>query len=201
MYPFLESIRIDNGSIQLKELHEQRMIRTIHYAGGSFVPHLEDIIAVPPAYKQGTVKCRLLYSASGNYTCEFEHYTMRKHTRIGIKEVPGAQYSYKFSDRTLFTHLLAGHTGYDDIILTVNGLLTDASYANLVLVLNGGYYTPAQPLLQGVQREHLINNGVIQTADLTPADLFAASGVIYINALLPLGAAPAYLPDIFEVIG
>jgi len=71
----------------------------------------------------------------------------------------------------------------DDIIIIKNGLLTDASIANLILFDGKNWITPETPLLPGTCRERLLNAGLITKRKIHPDDLKYYQGVKLINAM------------------
>ena len=72
----------------------------------------------------------------------------------------------------------------DDIIIVKDGLITDASYANLIFWDGENWFTPNTPLLKGVQREKLLKDGLIQEKEIKPSDLASYQKVALINAML-----------------
>lgn len=95
-------------------------------------------------------------------------------------------YGYKYADRSGLNELLRS-AGSDDVIIVKNGLVTDSAIANLVFESPQGLFTPRVPLLEGVQRAHLLQQNVIMPIDIRVDDLRRYEKVHFINAMVPLG--------------
>ena len=95
-------------------------------------------------------------------------------------------YSYKYADRSQLNKCLDKRGGCDDVIIVKNGLLTDTSYSNIALYDGTSWFTPRTPLLKGTMRAYLLDNGLIEEADIRPYDLKSFTKVSLINAMLPL---------------
>ena len=65
------------------------------------------------------------------------------------------------------------------------GLLTDSSYANIVLDTGEAWITPVIPLFEGVQRAFLLDNNIIQTTTIHTVELASFKGFQLINAMNP----------------
>ena len=71
------------------------------------------------------------------------------------------------------------------VIVNEEGLLTDSSYTNIALRQENRWYTPRVPLLAGVQRAHLIAEGVLTPRDIPLVTLSAYDRIALINAMMP----------------
>ena len=198
MATYIETIRLENGHFHLLDLHSQRMAATIGEAFGhaAEVPDLEGALrAVGSVPSNGTYKCRIVYD-SGIREIEILPYEPRivKSLRA-VAADPRLDYHLKSCDRSALTALAAQRGNCDEVIITRDGFITDTSYTNLLLHGRDGIYTPRRPLLRGVMRQHLLNEGLIKEADLTLADLapdnpLGITRVTLINAMLPPATAP-----------
>ncbi len=75
----------------------------------------------------------------------------------------------------------------DEVLLVDSeGRITDCSFANLALRQEGRWYTPDTPLLEGVQRQYLIQEGLLTPCTIRVADLKGYDQILPINAMLPL---------------
>ncbi|HCC71844.1 MAG TPA: hypothetical protein DEQ09_11945 [Bacteroidales bacterium] len=96
-------------------------------------------------------------------------------------------YNYKFIDRSAINTLLKQSNGCDDIVMVKDGMITDTSYANIIVRGNDGiWYTPSGFLLRGTKREYLLNNGLIRELDITPACLKKFRELRLINTMLDI---------------
>lgn len=195
---YIETIRLYNGRFHLLELHQLRMAATIRevYGNNIAVPDIKDtlgIIADIPS--DGIYKCRIVYDKE-IHDIELQPYTPRNVQSLKVVEAPvGLDYHLKSCDRTALSSLASLKGECDEVIILRAGLITDTSYTNLIFHSNQGLYTPRTPLLKGVMRSHLLNNGVIQETDIRPEDIhpdnrLGITEVSLINAMLPLGFGP-----------
>ncbi len=105
--------------------------------------------------------------------------------KIKILENNHINYQYKFEDRTEL-NLMLNKSNADEIIIVKNGLITDASFANIVLSDGSIYLTPSTPLLKGTKRARLLDEGLIKEEELKKNDLRKFKYIYFINALLDI---------------
>ncbi len=123
------------------------------------------------------------------YILEFAHYKPRAIKTL--KLVTGKpHYDLKYTDRTEIETLLREKGNCDDIIIVINGLITDTSFSNLVFKKGKQWLTPSGPLLTGTARARLIEQGIIQTAEIKTDDLGFYGGFKLINAMLDFESQP-----------
>lgn len=190
---FIETIRFADGVFHNLELHQQRMDRTCSEAFGTKAPSL--VLSAPGEDAQSrnmVFKCRVTYSRNIE-KIEFEPYTPHLPRSLRLVECDVIDYHLKYADRSRLGELKTLAEGCDDILIVRNGLLTDTSYANIILHTPEGLLTPSVPLLAGVMRQRLIADGTISCAELSPSDLLPDNplrgyAVSIINAMLPLTA-------------
>jgi 4-amino-4-deoxychorismate lyase len=184
MYLLVETIRIQNGTPENLEWHQQRYersYRTLFGKNPQIV--LKNAIKIPPEYRKGVVKCRFLYTADTAAT-EFRSYYRLKVNSLKLAEDNSIEYSHKFTDRTSINNLLKNKRDCDDILIVKNGLITDTSIANIVFFDGSGWITPAEPLLRGTARERLLSEGKISAEHITERDLMQFTHFKLINAML-----------------
>ena len=183
----LESIRYVDGEPELLPLHQKRIDRSLAVYG--ITPHwrLADYLAQHPcpASLVGVVKCRLLYDAEP-LEVGYAPYHRRTIESLRAVAAPALDYHLKWADRKALQALLELRGNADDIVI-VNGegLLTDSSYTNIALRQGNHWYTPRVPLLEGVQRAHLIAEGVLTPRDIPLSTLRAFDRIALINAMMP----------------
>lgn len=197
---FIETIRYADGVFHNLDLHRARMERTCREVYGTDAPPL----VLPAGCRNGVFKCRVTYSQQIE-KIEFEPYVPMPPRSLRLIECDSIDYHLKYADRSRLGELKALADGCDDIIIVRHRLLTDTSYANIVLHTPQRLLTPAQPLLHGVMRQRLIAAGTLYCEEITPADLLpdnrlGITAVSLINAMLPLGTVPPVsLSDIIAV--
>jgi len=186
MCRLLETIRVSGGRLENLHLHAARA-----KAARKELLGLDDDIGltdipVPENITGGIYKCRVTYKEKIEKV-EFIPYIIKRPEKIRLVVDDDLEYRYKFADRSRFDALKALHAGCDEIIIVKNGLLTDTTYSNIALIDGSRWLTPATPLLNGIRRQLLLQQGKITEALITPNDLQRFSKVSFINALLDLG--------------
>ena len=91
-------------------------------------------------------------------------------------------YTYKYEDRKALNALIP--TGVDDALIVENNLLKDTTIANIALFLEGQWFTPQIPLLEGTTRRRLLESGFLKTAPLNVQSLQKADKFAIMNALI-----------------
>ncbi|HEX5330706.1 aminotransferase class IV, partial [Sulfuricurvum sp.] len=62
--------------------------------------------------------------------------------------------------------------------------LRDTTIANIALLIEGRWFTPESPLLEGTTRARLIEEGFLTAASLTPKDIEKATKIALMNAMV-----------------
>ncbi|WP_370089096.1 aminotransferase class IV [Ekhidna sp.] len=185
---FIESILLKNGEYVNLSLHQQRVDRVFQHFASSDKSH--DLHRILPDLKlEGTYKARLVYdmdTEEAEYDLEFSEYRARKITSLEVVHSPPFDYSMKFEDRSKINALVK-RSKADDVIIAIDNQITDGSYFNLVFWDGNNWITPATPLLRGVRRTQLLQEGKIKEAPVQVSDLGAFEKVSLINAMLDLG--------------
>lgn len=186
MYPFFETIRFKNGIAENLSLHQQRVDNTIMQLGGTVSIQLASIISSQsnkPAIDNNVYKCRVKYNLEGEAQVEFEPYTIRSIRNLSIQDIGAHTYPYKYTNREWLTSLLiASHA--DELILTQNGFVKDATYANLVFFNGEQWITPSSPLLYGTRRAQLLEDEIIIAQPIHINELQQFKAVKLINAMM-----------------
>lgn len=196
MSRLVESLQLKNGSLANVEYHNLRM----RYSRRNFYQLDDDIdlkkeITVPREFRSGLFKCRVVYNENID-TVEFIPYE-KKQIR-SLKAVHGEiDYSHKFEDRGAIKNLFTKRENFDDILIIKNGMFTDTSSANIVLLREGRWYTPSTPLLKGTKRQKLLDEGIIFEEEITAGDIKHYSKASLINAMLDIGDIIVEAENIF----
>jgi len=181
----LETIKLLDGKPQNFNLHWNRMLRSVSELYGT-IPDFsqKDVVALIPSGLYGVYKFRLIYTQK--IICsEYEPYSMKIPKSWKLVEVDEFDYHLKYQDRHFINQMRKTYEmEADDIIFVKNGLLTDASYSNIVFSDGADYWTPATPMLLGTQREFLIKAGIIKERTISHKDLRHFSHFKLINAML-----------------
>lgn len=187
MFPFIETLRIVNGEVMNITYHQTRMNRTFaHFWPSAYSENLITALRDVPQEK-GIFKARVVYDEIGILQVEYAPYVVRHIQSLKLVYSDTIDYTYKSTDRSCLSELVAQKGDADEIIIVKNGLLTDTSYSNIALYDGKSWYTPGIPLLKGTMRQKLLDERKIQEADIRPEDLKKYHKVALINAMMPLG--------------
>ncbi|QRN41627.1 MAG: hypothetical protein GKC53_05840 [Neisseriaceae bacterium] len=179
---FIESIKIQNGQILLEDLHLKRIQNTqLETYGFIYIKNLQ--INVPATFQDSTVKCRLYYHQSIT-KIEFEIYQPKLIRNLKLVEDSNIDYHLKYANRSYLNNLKEKNSNYSDIIITQNGYLTDTSYTNIILYDGYHYLTPDTYLLNGIQRQYLLANGLVQEQKIHRNTLQNFQTLFLINTML-----------------
>ena len=183
MYPLVESIKAENGQFFLLDYHQDRLERTFHAVYKSSCPW-QLVAILPQAPSQGLFKVRFLYNAT-DFSIEVQPYVPKIIKTLKLIEIGDYTYPHKWTNRSAINAAFAQRGNCDDVLMTKNGLLTDASYANIVLFDGSKWVTPEKPLFEGVQRSYLLYHKKIQKVNIRPAELSNYQIFQLINAMNP----------------
>ena len=183
MYPLVESIKAENGQYFLLDYHQNRLERTFHAVFQRPCPwRIKDLLPAAPI--KGLFKLRLLYNEA-DYSIEVLPYVPKPSKTLKLIEIGDYTYPHKWTDRSIINTAFAQRGTCDDILMIKNGLLTDTSYANIVLFDGSKWVTPEKPLFEGVQRSYLLDHKKIKTATITTTALSNYQSFQLINAMNP----------------
>lgn len=177
--PFLETILAREGVLPWLPWHQARLDRTLA-AHGVFKSHNLAALLLPP--DSGLWRCRVLYDGD-TASVAYHPYVLRRLSALRIVQDDTIDYTYKSSDRSALDALFATRGAADDVLIIKKGLVTDTTRANIACRLQGRWYTPARPLLEGTARARLIAQGDLEICDLSLEDAVRAERVAVMNAL------------------
>lgn len=181
---FIESICLKDQQYQNLGAHQLRIVETFAHFFPEHQPHVLTSI-LPKIELDGYYKVRVVYDAN-TADVEYVSYQKRAITSLKLVETPPIDYAFKYEDRGKINRLVEASQA-DDIIICVNGLVTDSSYANLAFWDGENWLTPSTPLLKGTKRSHLLSQGMIKEAPIKASTLNQFTKVSLINAMLDLG--------------
>jgi 4-amino-4-deoxychorismate lyase len=188
MFPLFETIRIEGGIPLNLPYHNARMNRSRRELfGAAETLDLAGAVRTPLGAGPGVLKCRVTYGESiGGAT--FEPYIRRPVRSLTLVEGGGLDYSHKFVDRSGIERLLTG-AATDDVLIVRNGLVTDASYANVAFFDGTAWLTPSTPLLPGTTRARLLDLGLVRAGEIRAADLRNFAAAALMNAMIGFDTA------------
>ena len=195
MCRLFETIRIENRQLCSIDYHNRRFNRSRKELFGlpDFID-LFDVIEIPKELGRKIYKCRLIYDKE-IISIDFEPYSPRVIKSLKLVVADRLSYQYKYHNRDSINKLLTLKGDCDDILIIKNGLITDASYANVVFYNGEKWVTPAKPLLKGIMREKLLAEGMIFEQKISLNEIKLFKNIKLINAMLPMELAPEILPD------
>jgi para-aminobenzoate synthetase/4-amino-4-deoxychorismate lyase len=139
---------------------------------------------------KGTSKVRLLLSPNGSVRIESSPAPAATTFKVCLDSQASNTHSlfciHKTTRRHLYDQARSRHPEYDDVILWNRaGELTETSFFNLVLNIDGELFTPclSSGLLAGTYRKEMLLTGRITEKKLKKEDLDRASEVFLINSV------------------
>ena len=190
MSRYIETIRIEDGTVRNLEFHQARFERTRSACLGLHAhPLLSDAIRIPGSMMDGLIKCRVLYGTRIEETA-FGPYVRRPAATLKVIKPDQVDSPYKSADRSGLERLFALRGKCDDILIIRKGLVTDSFAANVALWDGHRWHTPVHPLLPGTMRASLLARGIISEAHIGLDQLGRYRGIRLINAFYDLEEAP-----------
>jgi 4-amino-4-deoxychorismate lyase len=183
----LETIKIENGKLCDIFYHNLRFNKSRkEFFGCSDSVSLENVLKVPPEFRSGLYKCRIIYSDTVK-KIEFLPYQKKEIESLKIVVCDSIEYDYKYEDRSGINKLLELKKNCDDILIVKNKKITDASFSNIVFYDGKKWVTPSSPLLKGTKREKLLSERKIIEDEIAVTDLKHFKKAALINCMLDLG--------------
>lgn len=195
MSQFIESISCLNGELQLLELHQARVNRTFFTNYGLLARPFKLSKVIRDIPSKGRFKCRVSYDQD-NFEITFDQYQVPRIESLQIVECFDIDYRFKYADRLALQDLFAQRMESDDVIIVKNGVVTDSYFANLAFFDGEEWWTPSEPLLEGVKRQRLIDQRLLHVKQITVDELFEFEKCSLINAMLDLGEVEIATSDI-----
>ncbi|MGQ7869146.1 aminotransferase class IV [Sunxiuqinia sp. sy24] len=185
----LETLKLENGKLQNLPYHNQRYNKARQDLFSLHWQDLSERITIPENCRNGIFRCRVLYAETIEKV-EFIPWQARSIRSLQLVYDDQISYSHKFADRSRLESLYSQRGTADEIIIVKQGLVTDSFIANLVFFDGEKWFTPAQPLLQGTQRQKLLDEGQIHEAIITDNELFEYQKIGLINVFYNLYNMP-----------
>lgn len=188
MYRLIESIKVENNKIYNLFYHRQRIKESLFqcYASLTSPIDFDEIRSAISKIDPSLHKLRIVYDVK-NYSYTLEPYEFKKINSLTIVDGQNFKYPLKYEDRTYLKQLFEQRKKSDDILISINGKLTDSYYANVAFEKDNMWYTPDQPLLKGTQRQCLLDNKKIIPASIAMADLPSYHNCRLFNAMIDFG--------------
>ena len=191
MSQFIESIKVEDQKIFLLDHHQKRVNETFSSFGKEVSINLSEIFKSLEHDEDGLYKLRITYDLTGKYRTQMIPYAMSEIANFKLIENNSYDYSFKFEDRKELEKMKILSKAAE-IIIVKNNHITDSSYSNLIFKKGKDWFTPTTFLLNGVQRQHLLQSNKIKEAEITLQNLSEYSHFQLINALNELDDAYSY---------
>lgn len=193
----LETLRLQGGQWLRLPGHLARLQRTARHFGLhlSMTAVREALERAAAAHASGSWRARLTVDARGAVALECQVLPdTPARVRLALAATPiatggpAAEFlQHKTTRRELYTPFAAAKpaAAFDAILWNENGELTECTFGNLAVELDGQWLTPRREagLLPGVLREELLQQGRLREARLMVADLARAEGLAFLNSL------------------
>ncbi|MFY7907924.1 MAG: aminotransferase class IV [Emticicia sp.] len=181
-----ETIKCQNRQLHNLHYHNYRVRWSLeNLLGITDDFDFENTIEIPDWVGEGLYRCRVSYGEKISKV-EFFEYEFKHPKVIQIDNYQSFKYDFKYEDRNGFQNLLKLHPQADDVIIAQNGLLTDATYANLAFFDGTKWFTPNTYLLLGTKRAYLLDNQLLTEEAIAVKDLKKFKRIALINAMRDL---------------
>jgi len=182
MSRFIESIKVEDQKIFLKELHQKRMNATFLHFGKKCKIDIHSIFLNLEHEEDGLYKFRIEYDLENNFKTQIIPYAISELDDFELVIDNDINYSFKSADRTQLQKL-KDKSHADEVIIVKNNQITDTSYSNLLFLKNKIWFTPKSYLLNGVMRQNLLLSKKIKETEITLDNIKEFTHFQIINAL------------------
>lgn len=187
MCRFIESIKLVDGEFCRLEFHQERVNAVFQqFYSENEVFNLKEIIHLQTFPEQGIFKCRIVFD-SRIQEIQILPYSIRTIRSLKLVEVSLNSSTYKSEERTGINAAFENRSNCDDVLMVVNGCITDTSYANVALFDSNQWFTPDSPVIFGTQRAALLQSGKIKTKRIPVTELSNFTKIRIFNAMIEFG--------------
>ncbi|TDT38708.1 4-amino-4-deoxychorismate lyase [Maribacter spongiicola] len=183
MYLLFESVCIENSQIKNVAYHEARFHRsymqqykthpTYTLFDGIHLTNLDDNLKY---------KLRIGYKQNGT-RYSISEYKNSIATSLKLVSDDTISYALKKNNRKKLNALFLQRGEADDVLIIKNGLVTDASYSNILFFDGKQIVTPSTPLLEGTCRARLLDENSIVEKSISVDELQNFESFQLVNAL------------------
>lgn len=183
MYPLFESVCIENSQIKNAEFHEARFNRSYIQQYKTHPTYtLFDGIHLTNLDNNLKYKLRIGYKQNGTrYSISEYESSIPKSLKLVTDNT--VSYALKKNNRKKLNALFQQREEADDVLIIKNGLVTDASYSNILLFDGKQIVTPSTPLLAGTCRARLLAKNSIIEQSISVDELQNFESFQLVNAL------------------
>lgn len=182
MSQFIESIKVEDKQVFLLDQHQKRVNETFSYFGKETPINLDEIFKSLEHDEDGLYKLKITYDLTGKYRTQMIPYAISEIADFQLVENNIYDYSFKFEDRKELEKMKILSKAAE-IIIVKNNHITDSSYSNVLFKKGKDWFTPKTYLLNGVQRQHLLQAKKIKETEITLQNLSEYTHFQLINAM------------------
>ena len=182
MSQFIESIKVEDRKIFLLDHHQKRVDATFAHFGKEGSINLSEIFRNLDHDEDGLYKLRISYDLNKNFRTQLIPYAISEINNFQLVVNNVYDYSFKFEDRKEREKMLQ-QARSGEIIIVKNNHITDTSFSNILFKKGKDWFTPSTYLLNGVQRQHLLQKNKIKEAEITMQNVSEYSHFQLINAM------------------
>ena len=182
MSQFSESIKVEDRKIFLLDHHQKRVDATFAHFGKEGSINLSEIFRNLDHDEDGLYKLRISYDLNKNFRTQLIPYAISEINNFQLVVNNVYDYSFKFEDRKKLEKMLQ-QARSGEIIIVKNNHITDTSFSNILFKKGKDWFTPSSYLLNGVQRQHLLQEKKIKEAEITMQNVSEYSHFQLINAM------------------
>jgi len=182
MSRFIESIKVEDQEIFLKELHQKRMNDTFSHFGKECEIDIHSLFLNLEHEEDGLYKFRIEYDLDNNFKTQIIPYAISELDDFELVVDNGIDYNFKSADRTQLQKL-KDKSRADEVIIVKDNQITDTSYSNILFLKDKNWFTSKSYLLNGVMRQDLLASKKIKETGITLDNIKEFSHFQLINAL------------------
>ena len=180
-----ENIKFFKGRFWRLPYHESRMRKSIEEVWGShFTINLRRDLVVPLDIGDGFYVCTIVYDTL-ILDIQYSPQALKPIKSLRLIELESSfDYPYKYINRSSMEDAFAKRKEADDVLLVRRGEILETTAANVALLQAGKWYTPARPLMEGTQRNFLIDQEKIIPRVIKSANLNSYEKIKVFNSLI-----------------
>ena len=182
MSRFIESIKVEDQKIFLKELHQKRMNGTFSNFGKECEIDIHSLFLNLEHQEDGLYKFRIEYDLENNFKTQIMPHAISELDDFELVVDNEIDYNFKSADRTQLQKL-KDKSHADEVIIVKDNQITDTSYSNVLFLKDKNWFTPKSYLLNGVMRQNLLASKKIKETEITLDNIKEFSHFQLINAL------------------
>ncbi|MDR1167507.1 MAG: chorismate-binding protein [Heliobacteriaceae bacterium] len=179
-FKLVETVKIDSGDLAE---HLDRMENSAHYYGFPF--DKPAVLNMAGSFGSGII--RILLDKEGRFEVERKELEKCTPDRVRLSALSvNSRDEFLYHKTTYRPYYNVDYSRfYDEIFCNEKGELTEGSRTNIVLEIDGEFYTPPVEcgLLNGIYRQKLLNEGKCTEKILYKEDLYKAQGIYCVNSV------------------